>query len=115
MILLEYQNIKRWRNCWNILWKLIVNQKEFRTQTIIKLKCDKLYVKWEGYSNSFNCWIDKKDSLISEYFPESKSLGKVEVELGLSNYATKTDLKNATGTNKSSFAEKTDSVIETLM
>ena len=37
------------------------------------------------------------------------------MQLGLSNYARKTDLKNATGTNKSSFAEKTDSVIETLM
>ena len=30
---------------------------------------------------------------MSEYFPELKSLRKVEVELDLSNYATKTDLK----------------------
>ena len=22
---------------------------------------DKLYVKWKGYNNSFNSWIDKKD------------------------------------------------------
>ena len=22
---------------------------------------DKLYVKWKGYGNSFNIWIDKKD------------------------------------------------------
>ena len=24
-------------------------------------KGDKLYVKWKGYDNSFNSWIDKKD------------------------------------------------------
>ena len=33
---------------------------------------------------------------MSEYFPEPKSLGaNVKVELDLSNYATKADLKNA--------------------
>ena len=37
------------------------NQKEFRTEKVIKRKGDKLYVKWEGYNNSFNSWIDKKD------------------------------------------------------
>ena len=26
-----------------------------------KKKGDKLYVKWKGYNNSFNSWIDKKD------------------------------------------------------
>ena len=36
-----------------------------------------------------------------------KSLrGKKKVELDLSNFATKTDLKNATGINTSSFAKK---------
>ena len=46
---------------------------------------------------------------MSEYFPEPKSLGgKVKVELDLSNYATKTDLKNATGIDTSSFAKKVD-------
>ena len=24
-------------------------------------KGDKLYLKWKGYDNSFNSWIDKKD------------------------------------------------------
>ena len=43
-----------------------------------------------------------------EYFSERKSLGKVKVELDLSNYATKIDLKNATGIDASSFAKKTD-------
>ena len=31
---------------------------------------------------------------MSKYFPEPKSLEKVKFELDLSNYATKTDLKN---------------------
>ena len=37
------------------------NQKEFRIEKIIKIKGDKLYVKWKGYNNSFNSWINKKD------------------------------------------------------
>ena len=37
------------------------NQKEFRIEKIIKRKDNKLYVKWKGYDNSFNSWIDKKD------------------------------------------------------
>ena len=36
------------------------NQQEFRTGKVIKRKGDKLYVKWKGYDNSFNNWIDKK-------------------------------------------------------
>ena len=37
------------------------NQKEFRIEKVIKGKGNKLYVKWKGYNNSFNNWIDKKD------------------------------------------------------
>ena len=37
------------------------NQKEFRVEKVVKKKGDKLYVKWKGYNNSLNCWIDKKD------------------------------------------------------
>ena len=37
------------------------NQKEFGIGKVIKRKGDKLYVKWKGYNNSFNSWIDKKD------------------------------------------------------
>ena len=37
------------------------NQKEFRIEKVIKRKGDKLYVKWKGYDNSFNSWIDKKE------------------------------------------------------
>ena len=49
----------------------------------------------------------KKTACMSEYFPEPKSEGgKVKVELDLSNYATKADLKNATGFDTSKFAKK---------
>ena len=41
------------------------NQKEFRIEKILKRKGDKLYVKWKGYSNSFNSWINKKDLIAS--------------------------------------------------
>ena len=42
--------------------------------------------------------IKKNIIQMTEYFPKLKSLGgKVKVELYLSNYATKTDLKNVTG------------------
>ena len=37
------------------------NQEEFRIEKEIKRKGDKMYVKWKGYDNSFNSWIDKKD------------------------------------------------------
>ena len=37
------------------------DQKEFRTEKVIKKKGDKLYIKWKSYENSFNSWIDKKD------------------------------------------------------
>ena len=30
-------------------------------EKIIKAKNDKIYVKWRGYNNLFNSWIDKKD------------------------------------------------------
>ena len=44
-----------------------------------------------------------------EYFSGPKSLGgRVKVELDLSNYATKADLKNATGFDTSKFATKID-------
>ena len=36
------------------------SQEEFRIEKVIKSKGDKIYVKWKGYDNSFNSWIDKK-------------------------------------------------------
>ena len=44
---------------------------------------------------------------MSKYFPNPKTLaGNVKVELDLSNYATKSDLKNQTGADTSNFAKK---------
>ena len=37
------------------------DQQEFRIEKLIKRNGDKLYVKWKGYDNSFNSWINKKD------------------------------------------------------
>ena len=37
------------------------NQGEFRIEKVIKRKGGKMYVKWRGYDNSFNSWINKKD------------------------------------------------------
>ena len=34
------------------------DQKEFRIEKVIKKKGNKLYVKWKGYDNSFNRWIN---------------------------------------------------------
>ena len=72
--------IKRFKN--NVLWtyasenlnaKEIVGtfyerelknnyQKRFIIEKVIK-NADKLYVKGKGYDNSFNSWIDKKDTI----------------------------------------------------
>ena len=35
------------------------NQEEFRIEKVIRRKGDKRFVKWKGYDNSFNSWIDK--------------------------------------------------------
>ena len=46
---------------------------------------------------------------MSEYFLKPKSLeANVKAELDLPNYATKTDLKNATKLDTSDFAKKID-------
>ena len=41
-----------------------IDQQEFRIEKVIKKKGDKLYVKWKGYDNSFNSWINKKESIL---------------------------------------------------
>ena len=86
------------------------DQDKFRIE-----KVNKLYVKWEGYDNSFNSWIDKKDLVIKlykmiQYFPKpyEPSEGDINVKVDLSNYATKADLKEATEINTSNFALKSN-------
>ena len=37
------------------------DKKEFRIEKVLNKKGDTLYIKWKGYDNFFNSWIDKKD------------------------------------------------------
>ena len=90
------------------------NQEEFRIEKVIRRKGNKLYVKWKGYDNSFNSWIDKGSLVqryykMSQYFPPyNNSSNNIKVELNLSNYATKDDVKNITHVDVSSYATKTN-------
>ena len=44
------------------LQKLQKTSKEkFRIEKLLKRKGDKLHVKWKGYDNSFNSWINKNN------------------------------------------------------
>ena len=81
------------------------NQKEFRIEKVIERKGNKLYVKWKRYNNSVNSWTDK----MSQYFPTYRSSrSNIKVELDLSSYAAKTDLKTISHIYVSSFATKTN-------
>ena len=42
------------------------NQTELRVKKVIQRKGDKLYVKWKGYNNPFNSWIDKTHIVLNE-------------------------------------------------
>ena len=63
------------------------SEEEFRIEKVIKRKGDKIYVKWKGYDNSFNSWIDKKRAnkyiKMSQYFPKSYEpfVGDINVKL----------------------------------
>ena len=48
------------------------NEEDFRIEKVIKREGDKLYVKWRGYNNSLNSWIDKKDSINKWIFSRTK-------------------------------------------
>ena len=89
------------------------NQEEFRIERVIKKKGNKLYAKWKGYDKSFNSWIDKKDLVqMSQYFPKRYETfgGEINVKVDLSNYATKSVLKNVSRMDVSSFALKSNLV-----
>ena len=80
---------------------------------MLKRKGHNIYVKWKGYDNSFNSWINKKRShiKISQYFPKpfnSQFGSSIKVKIDLSNYATKTGIKNISHVDTSCFALKTD-------
>ena len=56
-------------------------------------------------------YIKKDIILISGYFPEPKySGGRMKFKLDLSNYATKADLKNATGVDTANLVDTVDLV-----
>ena len=86
------------------------NQGEFRIEKEIRQKGNKLYVKWKGYDNAFNSWIDKKKNykMSQNLPPYNNSRKNIKVELDLSNYATKDDVKNITHVDVSSYATKTN-------
>ena len=56
---IEYPNLKKLfegftkKNCKNI------SQTKLKVEKVIKKNVNKLYVKWKGYTNSFNSWISK--------------------------------------------------------
>ena len=37
------------------------SQEKFRIEKVLEIKGEKLHIKWKGYNNRFNSWIDKKD------------------------------------------------------
>ena len=39
---------------------ILTSHSEFRIEKLIIKKGDKLQVKWKGYNNSFNSWINEK-------------------------------------------------------
>ena len=67
---------------------------------------NKIYIKWKGYDNLFNRSIYKK----TEFLPRTRCLQQKQnnVEVYLSYYATKSDLKEAKGVNTSKLAAKGD-------
>ena len=87
-------------------------QTEFMIENVTKIKGDSLFVKWKGYDNSFNRYVNLKDIglLWVNIFLESyESFGEyVKVELGLLIYAKKVDLKGATGIDTCMMTRKTD-------
>ena len=66
-------------------------------------------MKWKGYDNSFNSWIDKKRYYKMSYYPPYRSsCNNINVKLDLATYVTKDDVKNITNVDVSSFASKTN-------
>ena len=86
-------------------------------EKVIKRKDNKLYVKWNGYDNSFNSCIDKRGLAwfysikVSQYSPEPYEPFRrdIKVKVDLSNYATKADIKTISYFDASGFALKSNS------
>ena len=68
----------------------------------------KYMINGKGTINILTVWLVKKILLFKmSYFVGTHTLSKnrIEIELDLSNYATKSNLKNAAGVDKSDFAK----------
>ena len=76
--------------------------KKKKKKRFAKKKVNKLYVKWKGYNNYINSWINKKDIIQNADLKQSK------FELDLSNYARKSNFKSATGVDTLKFAKQVD-------
>ena len=81
------------------LWILNNLQKKKKKKKLTKKKSNKLNVKWKGYNNYINSWINKKDIIQNADLKQSK------FELDLSNYARKSNFKSATGVDTLKFAK----------
>ena len=82
------------------LWILNnLQKKKKKKKRFAKKKGNKLYVKWKGYNNYINSWINKKDIIQNADLKQSK------FELDLSNYARKSNFKSATGVDTLKFAK----------
>ena len=80
--------------------KLLKKETQVRIEKVIKKNLDKLCLKLKSYDNSCNSWMDKKNERkVSEYSPKTNNFygGNIKVDLFLSNYETKIDLKGAAG------------------
>ena len=60
-MLLVILSLKKFLKCFTERNCKKTNQKEFRVEKVIMRKAHKLYVKWKGYDNSFNSWIDNNN------------------------------------------------------
>ena len=83
------------------------SQGKFRIENVLK-KSGKLYVKWKEYVIVLIVGLIEKISYKNESIPFRRFGGNINVKIDLSNYATKTDLKNMTHVDTSSFALKTN-------
>ena len=90
--------------------KKIAKELKIVIEKVLRRKGNKLYVKWKGYDNSFNSWIDKKQNCIktSQHFPKLYKAfgGNIKVKLDLFSYAAKAELKNEIGIDTFNFALK---------
>ena len=66
------------------------SQEKFRVEKVIKRKGDKLYVKWKGYNNSFNSWINSLKTKVDKLYIDK--LAAVPVDLSKLSDVVKNDV-----------------------